>query len=85
MAVELSNHLQASLGVKLPSTLAFEHPTLTALTDYLATDVLGLGTADAGDERGDADAVDARAASIAGLTDDEVEDTLLKELERAGY
>jgi len=42
VAVELSNHLQGSLGRKLPPTLAFEYPTIRALTDYLAKEVLGL-------------------------------------------
>src|SRR5690606_37038755 len=41
MAVELSNHLQASLACKLPPTLAFEYPSISALAEYLATDVLG--------------------------------------------
>ena len=42
MAVELSNHLQASLACKLPPTLAFEYPSIRAMAEYLATDVLGL-------------------------------------------
>ena len=35
MAVELRNHLQASIGRSLPSTLAFDRPTISALADYL--------------------------------------------------
>jgi len=42
MIVELRNHLQASLGTSLPSTLVFEHPTIEALSAHLAQDVLEL-------------------------------------------
>ena len=42
MAVDLRSHLQAALGRPLPSTLAFEHPTIEALVDHLARDVLAL-------------------------------------------
>jgi acyl transferase domain-containing protein len=36
-AVELRVRLQRLVGVDLPSTIAFEHPTATALATYLAT------------------------------------------------
>jgi acyl transferase domain-containing protein/SAM-dependent methyltransferase len=42
MAVELRNRLQRSIGRPLPSTLAFDCPTVEALTAYLANDVLKL-------------------------------------------
>jgi acyl transferase domain-containing protein len=35
MALQLSNRLQSTLGVALPSTLVFEYPSVEALTDYL--------------------------------------------------
>ncbi|MDJ1183388.1 type I polyketide synthase [Roseofilum casamattae] len=40
MSIELRNNLQVSLGVSLPSTLLFDYPTLEALTNYLARDLL---------------------------------------------
>ena len=40
MAVELRNRLQRSVGRALPSTLAFDFPTLDALTGYIANEVL---------------------------------------------
>jgi acyl transferase domain-containing protein/acyl carrier protein len=91
MAVELSNHLQSSLGRSLPSTLAFEHPTLAALAQHLASEVLALGvSADSNDEidaahRSTAPADAVRVTAIATLSDGEVEAALLEELERAGY
>jgi acyl carrier protein len=90
MAVELSNHLQASLGTKLPSTVAFEHPTLADLTQFLANEVLSLA-ADDGIEsvprgHGSGQQLDSsRLATLASLSEEEAELTLLAELERAGY
>lgn len=42
MSVELRNVLQRSLGVSLPATVAFDNPTVNALADHLAEEVLGL-------------------------------------------
>jgi hypothetical protein len=36
MALELRNRLEDSLGVALPTTVAWSHPTITALSGYLA-------------------------------------------------
>ncbi|WBB80648.1 type I polyketide synthase [Micromonospora sp. WMMD882] len=44
MAVELKNNLQHQLGRTLPATVVFEYPTVEALTEYLAGDVLALET-----------------------------------------
>ncbi|MFE6975982.1 type I polyketide synthase [Streptomyces sp. NPDC057682] len=40
-AVELRNALTAETGLKLPSTLAFDHPTTLALTDFLLGELAG--------------------------------------------
>ncbi|MGB3637821.1 MAG: SDR family NAD(P)-dependent oxidoreductase, partial [Rivularia sp. (in: cyanobacteria)] len=41
MAIELRNDLQSSLECSLRSTLFFDHPTTSALIEYLASEVLG--------------------------------------------
>ncbi|NEQ99914.1 MAG: LLM class flavin-dependent oxidoreductase [Cyanothece sp. SIO2G6] len=41
MALELKNRLETALGQPIPAVAAFEHPTVTALATYLATDILG--------------------------------------------
>ncbi|MEW1659018.1 beta-ketoacyl synthase N-terminal-like domain-containing protein [Streptomyces sp. NPDC093707] len=54
-AVDLRNRLGADTGLRLPPSLVFQHPTITALTRHLAaqrptadsTDTPGSGTADA--------------------------------------
>ncbi|MEM1241177.1 MAG: SDR family NAD(P)-dependent oxidoreductase [Cyanobacteria bacterium P01_H01_bin.26] len=39
-ALELKNNLQTNLGISLPNTLVFDYPTVAALLDYLAVQLL---------------------------------------------
>jgi acyl carrier protein len=40
--LQLKNLLEASMGLKLPQTVAFEHPNIEALSTYIATEILSL-------------------------------------------
>lgn len=42
MAIDLRKTLEESLGCSLPSTIAFDYPTVEALVDYMARDILFL-------------------------------------------
>ena len=41
MSVELRNRLEKSTGRPLPSTVAFDYPTLAALVDYVYAELFG--------------------------------------------
>lgn len=77
-ALELRNHLQQAIGRPLAATLAFDYPTVAALTRYLAV-VLGL---DAPTQR--SSGPDETAVDITALTDAEAEALLARELSGSG-
>jgi acyl transferase domain-containing protein/acyl carrier protein len=83
MAVELKARLEGSLGVPLPSTLAFNYPTLKALTDYLLSNSLGFNSAP---EKTAPIPSPAKVVSLgdrsSDLSEDELSLLLLKKLEQ---
>jgi acyl carrier protein len=79
MALELKNRLQDDVGRSLPATLAFDFPTIAALTHFLADEVLRLGAP--GILPADAEStISPAAADLTDLTDDEAERLLAEEL-----
>ena len=90
MAVDLCNRLQWTTGLALESTLAFEWPSLEALSTHLAHDRLGIPAVEASagpDERAAAAEREAteRRAEVEAISELEAEASLLEALERSGY
>jgi myxalamid-type polyketide synthase MxaE and MxaD len=81
MAVELRNRLQVSTGRPLPTTLAFDHPTVAAIARYLEQEVLGVGLP-APAEPTPAAANGGLADEINRLSDEEASALLIEELAR---
>jgi len=98
MSVELRNRLQASTDLSLPSTVAFDYPTVSALVDFLAERLLepdeeevasqsskhgGNGAAAAPETGARSDDI-TEEQDIAVLSEEEAEALLLEELGLAG-
>lgn len=82
MSLELRNCLQISMGQSLPSTIAFDCPTLGALVDYLA-EKAQLKKSDHHDQiRQRPDICVRNAAELDALSDDEAEAMLIEELSK---
>ncbi|MET8700120.1 acyltransferase domain-containing protein [Kitasatospora sp. NPDC004723] len=81
MSVELKFRLEQLVGEELPGTVAFEHPTVTALGAYLLGEVLGL--ADPLPEQGAE--VDELSAELAQLSESELLDLLESELNQESH
>jgi hypothetical protein len=78
MALELKARLEQSVGQPLPPTLVFDYPTIAAITDFLAREVLALAGAD-----GPAEPVPAErapASDLDQLSEEEAELLLQEEL-----
>ncbi|BAU16015.1 beta-ketoacyl synthase (plasmid) [Leptolyngbya sp. NIES-3755] len=82
MALELKHRLESSLGCSIPAILAFEHPTVSALTSHLAQTILRWEEPTiAGEIAPDIDLTDP-LTKIQQLSDDEVERLLSKTISR---
>jgi NADPH:quinone reductase-like Zn-dependent oxidoreductase/SAM-dependent methyltransferase/acyl carrier protein len=84
MSIELRNRLQASVGQPLPSTLAFDYPSIAALTDFLSQRLPAVdGREPAAVAPSEASVAPAELEAIGRLSQAEAEAQLLEELARA--
>lgn len=86
MALELKNRLEATLGQSIPAVVAFEHPSVAALSTYLAEEILGWKTAEESAEEPPVITVpsisDDPLAAISDLSEEEVERLLAQKIGR---
>lgn len=80
LSIEMKNRLQKSVGHSLPSTLAFDYPTVGALAAYLADEVLGLDPTEEGKRPPERETLSRERAEIDNLSDEKAEALLLEEL-----
>ena len=82
MSLELRNRLQKNIGLTLPSTLAFDFPTLKALVEYLSGKILKRES-EVDDRSFQSSGSRAMEASeLDKLSDEEAEALLLEELSK---
>jgi acyl transferase domain-containing protein len=79
MALELKNRLQAATGLTLPTTLAFDYPTTSALTDFVAG-LLGVTTPVVEEIRPSHPSADRSTADLESISEDEAAALLAEEL-----
>ncbi|MEO0488108.1 MAG: MupA/Atu3671 family FMN-dependent luciferase-like monooxygenase, partial [Cyanobacteria bacterium J06659_2] len=85
MALELKSTLESSLGASIPAVAAFEHPSVVALSTYLAQEILAWETPSQlppATTPDSTDAVDDPLDKIAQLSDDEVERLFAEKIAR---
>jgi acyl transferase domain-containing protein len=82
MSVELRTRLGVALGIRLPATVAFEHPTVASLAAFLLEEAVPVSGAVPGEPPADSGGpLDEPAADLAGLDEDELLRLLEDELE----
>ena len=79
MAVEVKNSLEKYFRISLPSTVVFDYPTIKDLARYIAEKLFG-GEAQAPGQPPSKDAQTEEKVSIQQLSENEVEDSIEKEL-----
>jgi acyl carrier protein len=82
MAVDLKTRLETAVGQRLASTLTFNYPTVSALTAYLADQVLGLAPETPGTEPTRPPTAPESSQAHDDLTEDELAMLLAEKLGR---
>jgi acyl transferase domain-containing protein/NAD(P)-dependent dehydrogenase (short-subunit alcohol dehydrogenase family)/acyl carrier protein len=86
MAVELKSRIETSLSCTLRSTLIFDYPTVEALVNYLATDILSIDApATSANHPILESAIESVSADVEALSEAEAEALLLEELEKMNH
>jgi len=85
MAVELRNALAGSLGLTLPATLLFDYPSPRTLVEFLMVQLAGPQESEKETAAKEQEVQAAMMNEIKTLSDQEAEESLLKELKQAGY
>jgi acyl carrier protein len=82
MAVELRNRISRGLQLnkKLTATLIYDYPTIRAIADYIAADILKLEMPESAKEQSKYTSIASVAEEIAQMNDTEVEDRLMEKL-----
>jgi myxalamid-type polyketide synthase MxaB len=85
MAVDLSGRLARALGVALPSTFAFDHPTLAALSRHLLGQLLPPEVPEVPAMTATTGGTLVSGGDVHGLSDADLEAELRRELDQAGF
>ncbi|MBP5971177.1 SDR family NAD(P)-dependent oxidoreductase [Brasilonema sp. CT11] len=81
-SIELRNRLQTSLQCNLSSTIIFKYPTIAALTEYLAAEVVGIQLAQKATDQSQPNKTEAdQLAELAALSEREIINLLAQELQ----
>ncbi len=80
LAVELKNRLENSLGTSISSTVAFNHPNIESLAEYVLSDVLDLARAGKTELALQDDSDELGIAQVEHLSEAEVEALLVQKL-----
>jgi acyl transferase domain-containing protein/acyl carrier protein len=83
-SIEFKERLERTLGLQLPSTLAFNHPNIKALTDYILCDALKFASeskAEMSEPRVDPAKNPSSSQLVDDLSEDEIAHLLQKKLE----
>lgn len=81
MAVELRNRLGQGMGRSLPATITFDHPTVSALSDFIEREAEIGNEAELAATGARADAAESAADSYDGFSDDELATALAAKLD----
>jgi acyl carrier protein len=77
-ALELKTKLQESLGRPIPSTLVFDHPSVTRIAQYLLSEILHMSVPSDSPQQSSVSAD--KVAAIESMSDEETEAVLIEKL-----